>query len=236
MALLLQPAGGAAPLELLQGSTKAQLSRVLSSNYCCRCMRQFKTRSALLRHLESKLKDCPVAADAGGMDVPRSALLNLARKREYDSSRRCTGLAAVTKAVQQHRLMSAGDAHRFHLSALSTSHVLVNLANHLLLEASGLAASTDAAAASCIIGQQVADVMAVLEERIWALQLNPAAPAGRSHPAAAAVSSSYMSEAERAQQVRPSMAIAIQGITGPHPDQAPGGHQLQPGSAFGLNK
>jgi hypothetical protein len=37
-----------------------------------------------------------------------------------------------------------------------------------------------------------------------------------------------MSEAERAQQVRPSMATAVQGITGPRPDQAFGGHQLQP--------
>ena len=45
-----------------------------------------------------------------------------------------------------------------------------------------------------------------------------------------------MHDAQRAQQVRPSMASAIMGITGPHADQAPGGHQLQPGSAFGLNK
>jgi hypothetical protein len=152
-------------------------------------MREFKARSALLRHLEAKLKDCPVAADAGGVDVPRSGLLHLARKREYDGSRRCTGLAAVTKAVQQHRLMSAAaDAHSFHVSALSTAHALINLANHLLQEASGRVASTDAAAASCTV-QQVADVMAALEDRIWALQLNPAAPAGQAHPAAAVSSS-----------------------------------------------
>jgi hypothetical protein len=38
-----------------------------------------------------------------------------------------------------------------------------------------------------------------------------------------------MGEAERAQQVRPSMATAaVHGITGPRPDQAFGGHQLQP--------
>jgi hypothetical protein len=191
MALLPQPAGAeAAPLELLQGSTKAQLSRVLSSNCCCRCMREFKCRSALLRHLEAKLIDCPVAPDAGGVDVPRSALLDLARKRDYDSSRRCTGLAAVTKAVQQHRLMSAAaDAHSFHVSALSTSHTLLNLAHHLLQEASGRVASRDAAAASCTV-QQVADVMAALEDRIWELQLNPASSAGQAHPAAVAVSSS----------------------------------------------
>jgi hypothetical protein len=192
MALLPQPAGaGAAPLELLQGRTKAQLSRVLSSNCCCRCMREFKCRSALLRHLEAKLKDCPVVADAGGMDVPRSALLVLAKKRQYDGSRRCTGLAAVTKAVQQHSLMStAANAHSFHVSALSTAHALINLAHHLLQEASGRVASTDASAASCTV-QQVADVMVALEDRIWTSQLNPAAPAGRrAHPAAAAVSSS----------------------------------------------
>jgi hypothetical protein len=53
----------------------------------------------------------------------------------------------VTKAVQQHRLMSAADAHSFHVSALSTAHALINLANHLLQEASGRVASTDAAAA-----------------------------------------------------------------------------------------
>jgi hypothetical protein len=192
MALLPQPASArAAHLELLQDSTKAQLSRVLSSNCCCRCMREFKARSALLRHLEAKLKDCPVAADAGGVDVPRSVLLDLARKREYDSSRRCTGLAAVTKAVQQHRLMSAAaDAHSFHVSTLSTAHALINLASHLLQEASGRVASTDAAAASCTV-QQVGDVMASLEDRIWALQLNPAAPAGQAHPAAAVSSSEH---------------------------------------------
>jgi hypothetical protein len=29
-----------APLELLHGSTKAELSRMLSNNCCCRCMRE----------------------------------------------------------------------------------------------------------------------------------------------------------------------------------------------------
>ncbi len=124
--------------------------------------------------------------------MPRSALLDLARKREYDSSRRCTGLAAVTKAVQQHRLISAAaDVHSFHVSALSTSHALINLANHLLQEASGRMASTDAAAASRTVQQQVADVMAALEDRIWSLHLNHAAPAGQAHPAAAVSSSEH---------------------------------------------
>jgi hypothetical protein len=50
----------------------------------------------------------------------------------------------------------------------------MHLANHVLTEAAGPAAGTDAAAAaSC--SQEVAHVMDALEERIWALQLNPAA-------------------------------------------------------------
>ena len=72
-----------------------------------------------------------------GVDVPRSALLEIAEKRTYDASRRCTGLAAVTKAVQQHRLMNKADARTFHLSALSTAHALMHLANHVLTEAAG---------------------------------------------------------------------------------------------------
>jgi hypothetical protein len=115
----------------------------------------------MLRHLEAKATDCPVAADAGGFDVPRSVLLEIASKREYDGSRRCTRLAAVTKAFQQHRLMSTADARSFHMSALSTAHALMHLANRVLGEAARAAAGTDAAA-SC--SQEVARVMNALEE------------------------------------------------------------------------
>jgi hypothetical protein len=134
----------------------------------------------MLRHLEAKMTDCPVAADAGGFDVPRSVLLEIASKREYDGSRRCTGLAAVTKAVQQHRLMSTADARSFHMSALSTAHALMQLANHVLTEAAGAAAGADAAA-SC--SQEVAHVMGALEERLWALQMNPGTAAPSSENA-----------------------------------------------------
>ena len=96
------------------------------------------------------------------------------------AARRCTGLAAVTKAYQQHRLMSTADARRFHLSVLSTTHALMHLANHVLTEAAGAAAGTDAAA-SC--SQEVAHVMGALEERMWALQLNPAAASNSSEDA-----------------------------------------------------
>ncbi len=81
--LALLPKCAAAPTALLQDSTKAHLSAMLSGNCYCRCMHKFKTRSALVRHLEYKLTDCPVAADAGGLDVPRSVLLDIAQKRVY---------------------------------------------------------------------------------------------------------------------------------------------------------
>jgi hypothetical protein len=68
---------------MLPDSHKAQAVKALSANCCSRCMQQFKTRSALLRHLESKLTDCHVAAAEGGMNLPRSALVELAQKRTY---------------------------------------------------------------------------------------------------------------------------------------------------------
>ena len=112
--------------------------------------------------------------------MPRSVLLEIASKREYDGSRRCTRLAAVTKAFQQHRLMSTADARSFHMSALSTAHALMHLANHVLTEAAGAAAGADAAA-SC--SQEVAHVMGALEERLWALQMNPGTAAPSSENA-----------------------------------------------------
>jgi hypothetical protein len=114
----------AAPATPLQGNNMAQISQALSSICCSRCLRKFKTRSALLRHLQSKLTECPVAVDAGGVDVPRSVLLDMAHRRAYDSSRRCTGLAAVCKAVQQHRLTNRADARSFHLSQQLALHML----------------------------------------------------------------------------------------------------------------
>jgi hypothetical protein len=171
---LLPKASLATPKEPLQDDYTARCTQVLPGRCCCRCMRRFTTRSALLRHLESKLTDCQVAIADGGVDVPRSAssaLLNMAQRRTYDASRRCMGLAAVTKAVQQHWLMSTADARSFHLSALSTAHALMHLASHLLTDAARAAAGIDAAV-SC--SQQVSHVMDALEERLWALQLGPA--------------------------------------------------------------
>jgi hypothetical protein len=66
----------------------------------CRCMRQFKTRSTLLRHWECKLEACQVDVAEGGIDVARNALIDMAQKRTYDASRRCKGFAAVTKLKQ----------------------------------------------------------------------------------------------------------------------------------------
>jgi hypothetical protein len=42
-----------------------------------------------------QVTDCQVAIADGGMDVPRSALLNMAQKRTYDDSRRCMACTAV---------------------------------------------------------------------------------------------------------------------------------------------
>lgn len=130
-------------------------------------MQQFKTRSALLRHLEGKLTDCDVAVAEGGMNLPRSALVELAQKRTYDGSRRCSGFAAVAKAVQQHRLLGqAADALSLHLSAANTAHALVHFAHDLLMQASSAAASYPCT--------QLANAMGALEQHIWDAQLNPA--------------------------------------------------------------
>ncbi len=77
-AMALLPKTATPPTALLPDSHTAQVSKALAGNCCCRCMPQFKTRSALLRHLEGKLTDCEVAVADGGMDVPRSALVELA--------------------------------------------------------------------------------------------------------------------------------------------------------------
>ena len=68
--------------------------------------------------------------------------------------------------------MSTADTRSFHMSALSTAHALMHLANHVLAEAARAAAGTDAAAS---FSQEVAHVMDSLEQHMWALQLNPAA-------------------------------------------------------------
>jgi hypothetical protein len=124
-------------------------------------MQQFKTRSALLRHLEGKLTDCDVAVAEGGMNLPRSALVVLAQKRTYDGSRRCSGFAAVAKAVQQHRLLgqaaAAADARSLHLSAANTAHALV----HYLPVTQ---ASSATASHHCI--QSLADGMEALEQHV----------------------------------------------------------------------
>jgi hypothetical protein len=131
-------------------------------------MRQFKTRSALMRHWECKLAACRVAVTEGGIDVTRNVLIDMAQKRTYDASRRCKGFAAVTKAVQQHRLLShTPDAHKLHVSAASTAYALVQFADHLLTEAGNAAATHPCA-------QLVADAMGAMEEHIWEVQLYPA--------------------------------------------------------------
>jgi hypothetical protein len=176
MALL--PKAVALPTTMLPDSHRTQAVKALSANCCSRCLKQFKTRSALLRHLEGKLTTCGVAIAEGGIDVPRSALIDLAHKRTYDGSRRCSGFAAVTRAVQQHRLLGqAADARSLHLSTASTAHALLHFAHGLLMQASS-------AAASYPCTKLVADAMGALEQHIWDVQLNPAALQSQSGAAA----------------------------------------------------
>lgn len=136
----------------------------------------FATGAGLLgrdQHLEGKLTDCVVAVAIGGVDIPRSTLLDLAQKRTYDASRRCIGFAAVTKAVQHHRLLSSGaGADSFHLSAVTIAHALMQFAHQVLTEAEH-ATGADAGPLPSS-SQLVADVRGALEERIWDVQLDPA--------------------------------------------------------------
>jgi hypothetical protein len=101
------------------------------------------------------------------MDLPRSALVELAQKRTYDGSRRYSGFASVAKAVGQHRLLGqAADARSLHLSAANTAHALVHFAHDLLMQASSAAASYP-----CM--KLVADAMGALEQHISDVQLTP---------------------------------------------------------------
>ncbi len=91
----------------------------------------------MLRHLEAKTADCAVAADLGGVNVPRQTLIQMCGKRPYDSSLRCQGLAAVTKEVQRHRLLiSTGTSGAaYHCSAVSAACALLKFACQLLEQA-----------------------------------------------------------------------------------------------------
>ncbi len=203
MALL--PKALALPMATLTDSSKTQVMKALSARCCPRCRQQFKTRSALLRHIEGKQVSCDVAAAEGGIDLSRITLVELAQKRTYDGSRRCNGFAAVTKAVSQHRLLSqAADARSLQLSAASTAHALVHYAHHLLT------AQVSCTAASQPCTQQVAEAMGALEQHIWDVQLNPALLQSQSRAASLSDHACCSSDVQRGPDVPRYPACPVQ--------------------------
>jgi hypothetical protein len=164
-----------APVTSLQPGEVQRLKQLLANHCCARCMQTMKARSALLRHLEAKSSDCVVAADLGGVPVLRSTLVQMMSKRPYDSRLCCQGLAMVSKAVQQHRLLTSTctSSTFYHNSAVSTARALLKFACQLLEQSRQVCGTEVDPADAC--GRAVADAYGALGRHALAPADSPAA-------------------------------------------------------------
>jgi hypothetical protein len=65
-------------------------------------MRSFSSDYSLMRHIGYKKRDCPVAADKGGRDVSRRALMRL-MTWHYDFAEMCVGPERAAAALERVR-------------------------------------------------------------------------------------------------------------------------------------